>query len=391
MKIAVLFDTNLNNRKGLFNAIVNRTKSLMAVSDCTIDVYCLQAKPCGLNKLVRKQQGQIYRDILQTDELTFNIIWYNRYLTDDVLSNRLHQPPLLFRRWVKKNMSVFSSYDIITSHSTRCGEMARLINKTFGVPFFVTWHGTDIHTAPFVSPSLMRYTTAILQSATCNFFVSKALKNTAQSFATNFKSEVLYNGVGEIFKKYDEKKRNELREKYGVENCKTVAFVGNVIPVKNVVSLPMIFDEVKHKTSNRVMFWIIGDGLQKLIVEKEMKKRDVGCVFLGNRPSAEMPNLMNCIDVLILPSLNEGLPLVLVEALACGANAVGSRAGGIPEVIGEEDSFELGEDFVSNISNRIVFMLTNEVKQVVGNSFNWKEIALKEYKYYNDYIQLKER
>ena len=46
-------------------------------------------------------------------------------------------------------------------------------------------------------------------------------------------------------------------------------------------------------------------------------------------------------DVLILPSINEGLPLTVVEGLACGCNVVGSLVGGIPEVIGEDNCVDL--------------------------------------------------
>ena len=56
--------------------------------------------------------------------------------------------------------------------------------------------------------------------------------------------------------------------------------------------------------------------------------------FFGNQSSPVMPDIMNCIDVLVLPSLNECLPLVCAEALSCGAAVVGSDVGGIAEVIG---------------------------------------------------------
>lgn len=384
MKIAILFDTYLNNRKGLFNAIINRIKNLMAVADsCTIDLFCLQAQPAGLNKLLIKRHTQVYANSIQTDGLTINIVWYKHYLIDDILTNRFHKPSFMFKKWVKKNIASFSSYDIITAHSARCGEMARNINKKYGIPYFVTWHGTDIHTTPFCSPSLRQYVTKILNGAACNFFVSNALMKTAQIFTRGFKAEVLYNGVSEDFKTYDGTTKKSIREKYGLRNEKVVAFVGNVIPVKNVSLLPEIYSEVKRKYCEKVSFWIIGDGSQRVLVEKGMKEKNVDCVFWGNMPLDEMPNMMNCIDVLVLPSKKESFGLVLVEAIACGANAVGSRVGGIPEVIGEENTFELKYGFVTNISDRIVYFLTNNFKQVVKNKFSWKETAIKEYDIYN--------
>lgn len=82
----------------------------------------------------------------------------------------------------------------------------------------------------------------------------------------------------------------------------------------------------------------------------------------GNVPSHDMPSMLNCVDVLILPSRNEGLPLIAIEAIACGANAVGARVDGIPEAIGLENSFPHGTDFVENISNRVTYMLNNKVE-----------------------------
>lgn len=386
MKIAVLFDTYLNDRKGLFNAIMNRSKCLMAMPNCSVEMICLQGRPAGLNRIIRKAPQKHYDETFEADGLTFRVIWYERYFLDDVLFNRFHRPQWLFRNWIKRNLEQFKSYDIITAHSARCGETARLVNNRYGTPFFVTWHGTDIHTTPFQSQPLKNYISNILTSAACNFFVSKALSETALSFAHGFHYEILYNGVSDKFLKYDESKRETLRQKLGVGGRKVVAFVGNVISVKNVLMLPSIFEAVKNCYSAPVSFWVIGDGNQRKTVEASMRERDVDCTFWGNKDPSDMPDMMNCIDVLVLPSKNESFGLVLVEAMACGANAVGSKAGGIPEVIGEENTFELDKEFVSNISNRIVYFLTNDVQQMVKKPFSWKETAQKEYSLYKQIL-----
>ncbi len=387
MKIAVLFDTYLNDRKGLFNAIVNRTKCLMSMPGCTVDMICLQGRPAGLNRIIRKALRKHYDKSFQADGLTFRVVWYKRFCLDDVLFNRFRLPPFLFRRWVRRMIDLFKEYDIITAHSARCGETARLVNKYYGTPFFVTWHGTDIHTTPFQSKELKNYIANILASATCNFFVSKALSEIALGFAQGFRYEILYNGVADRFYEYDNQKRAELRNKYGVETNKVVAFAGNVISVKNVLLLPPIFNEVKKLYPGTLSFWIIGDGNMRKAVEDGMKEQNVACAFWGNMDPKVMPEMMNCIDVLVLPSKNESFGLVLVEAMACGANAVGSRVGGIPEVIGEENAFDLNDDFVTNISERIIFFLSNDIKQRVNKRFDWKETVKKEYNIYKQICQ----
>ena len=91
---------------------------------------------------------------------------------------------------------------------------------------------------------------------------------------------------------------------------------------------------------------------------------------------------MNCIDVLVLPSHNEGLPLVVAEAIKCGANAVGSHVGGIPEVIGENNTIPLGDDFTEKMAQRIVYFLTHRESQAISSDFSWIETAKKEMEIY---------
>ena len=133
-------------------------------------------------------------------------------------------------------------------------------------------------------------------------------------------------------------------------------------------------------------FWVMGSGKMASLVEAECKKHSIPLTMWGDSPADKMPSMLNCVDVLILPSRNEGLPLIAAEALACGANAVGAKVGGIPEVMGEDNTFPHGENFVEQISNRIVYMLNNSVEQPLLPCFLWDETARIENDIYTDYI-----
>lgn len=67
--------------------------------------------------------------------------------------------------------------------------------------------------------------------------------------------------------------------------------------------------------------------------------------------------------------------------------AVGSNIGGIPEVAGKENVFDLDENFADNISSRIVYLLTHpEYKQSYDSVFSWKNSILSEVEVYKSIV-----
>ena len=101
--------------------------------------------------------------------------------------------------------------------------------------------------------------------------------------------------------------------------------------------------------------------------------------FFGNLPSTDMPSIMNCIDVLVLPSLNEGLPLVCAEALSCGAAVVGSDVGGVAEVIGKDNVVPHGGSFVTGMADKIVSFLDGKSpSQTLPSAISWSLTAAQE-------------
>ena len=205
----------------------------------------------------------------------------------------------------------------------------------------------------------------ILASATCNFFVSQGLLNKARAELTeDFRAELLLNGASAQFQRYSDERRNELREKYGLKaDDKVVAYVGRFAPVKNVTMLPEIFKEIQNKYGSPLTFWAIGDGEQLSESLQLMSSKGINCRFFGKVAPDEVPNLLNCVDLLVLPSNYEGLPLVPLEALSCGAHVVASNVGGSAEAVGNDNAIDLGDGFVDRFTTRAVEMLQGGIEQ----------------------------
>ena len=395
MRLAVIFESSPFDRKGLFNAVHNRVKHLLATGECTIDVFCVHSRDNAFTRRVRHTPDVPFVDEAVVDDIRYRLLWYRFSILDNVLLEKLHVRPWLFRRFMESHVDLLKGYDAVVAHSFCGGLFALVAHEKFGIPYYVTWHGSDVHTHPWRVPVILEDTRAVMQSARCNFFVSRALMEASEkitsandvlpvssgdtgggqahrrvtSGVSPVRKEVLYNGVSEDFVKYSPEDRAAVRERYGLApEDKVVAFVGNLSAVKNVLSLPEVFAQVASRfaevsgslsdscnRSTRLKFWIVGDGKLRAQLEAACSERllchceerslsrhceersDVAIRFFGNQPSPAMPDIMNCIDVLVLPSLNEGLPLVCAEALSCGAAVVGSDVGGIAEVIGSDN------------------------------------------------------
>jgi glycosyltransferase involved in cell wall biosynthesis len=141
----------------------------------------------------------------------------------------------------------------------------------------------------------------------------------------NNKVTIINNAIDLEQFKFNEQVRIRLRKELGLENCFVVGHVGRFMQQKNHCFLIDVFNKlVQQKQDARLL--LIGDGPLKNEIEERVKKLELTekVVFLGVR--TDVASLYNVMDVFVLPSLYEGLGMVVVEAQVNGLPVLVSEA-----------------------------------------------------------------
>jgi glycosyltransferase involved in cell wall biosynthesis len=113
-----------------------------------------------------------------------------------------------------------------------------------------------------------------------------------------------------------------------------VGFLGSLNASKGVDTLIAASAQLAHKHPVRLV--VAGDGPLRAELDREASLSGVPIAVLGRLPAADVPRFLAAVDVLAVPSYDEGLPRVVLEAMAMGIPVVASSVGGIPEAIEHE-------------------------------------------------------
>ncbi len=110
-----------------------------------------------------------------------------------------------------------------------------------------------------------------------------------------------------------------------------IGTIANFYPTKGLENLIKTAEYFKNNESTA--FIIVGDGPERTNLEKIIKEADLGhkVFLLGSIPDSKV--YLSALDIFILPSLKEGFPFALIEAMAAKLPVVATRVGAVPEII----------------------------------------------------------
>jgi N-acetyl-alpha-D-glucosaminyl L-malate synthase BshA len=193
-----------------------------------------------------------------------------------------------------------------------------------------TLHGTDI-TLIGQDPSFQAITKFSIERSDGLTAVSEYLKReTYNAFGcTGCAVEVIHNFIDPTV--YDRSRYAPTLGDLVGQGRQVLMHVSNFRPVKRVRDIVRIFARVHEQLPSALV--MVGDGPDRVDADEEARRLGVrDSVFFLGKLDAVAP-LLSSADLFLLPSTNESFGLSALEALACGVPVVGSRAGGLPEVV----------------------------------------------------------
>lgn len=211
-----------------------------------------------------------------------------------------------------------------------------LLGQTLNLPVVCTVHGSDINIYPFRNRCTRRATIWALRRVDRLITVSHRLRENVVALAGPLDAEVVHNGADPT--RFAPMPKRDCRSRLNLPlEKKIVLFVGNLSSVKGVEFLLKAFAKLELFNT---MLYVVGDGVLREPLCSLAANLGVqqSTVFVGQKPHEEIPLWLSAADCLVMPSLNEGLPTLLAEAILCRVPIVATEVGGIPEILRQGDN-----------------------------------------------------
>jgi teichuronic acid biosynthesis glycosyltransferase TuaC len=220
---------------------------------------------------------------------------------------------------------------VIHGHSAVTAMAAWRLARRTGLPFVITFHGSDLNSWPDRHPEWIADLRLAAREARAIIAVSAALAARARSI-TGIEAVHLPLGSNHRLLAAQALPRDEARAALDLAGDRLVVlFVGDLLAAKGIRELA----DAILASDDRYVAVFVGDGPERGYGSED--PRGSRCLqYRGPQRHEEIARYMSAADVLVLPSYSEGLPTVLVEAGSLGLPVIASAVGGIPSLLGDD-------------------------------------------------------
>lgn len=290
-----------------------------ALASKNFDITVIALTPYS-NSLLSKfsTKWSIYRNYPEFEIKNGVKIYRPRYLALPSQNKYISTPYLMY--YAIRNHFVFEDVDIIDAHyAFPFGYVARLLSLKHRIQHVVSLRGDDVNIDPFYSSNTKRYFIKSVEKSIKQIAVSRSIANKAKELS-GIEPVVVNVGLQLPidFTKIERKKNKVFK----------FVFVGALTKDKGLHLIVKLLKENENLSSNEYSWIIIGEG-----PFSEQLSKFSNVILLGQLPNNEVLEYMINADLMVFPSLHEGMPNVLKEAGSVALPIVASDVGGIPDLL----------------------------------------------------------
>jgi len=279
--------------------------------------------------------------------------------------------------------------DVIHLNSSKISILGSLVAKSiFNPPSLIiyTAHGWVFNEPlPFWKKNLYlkleRYTAKFKNKIICvsEFDKQVALDN---KICLENKLVTIHNGINvnnlQFFDKNEA--RQKLNKGYEISDKEyVIGTIANLYKTKGLNYLIEAANEIVKQISD-IQFVIIGEGPEEQYLKLKIKNSELKNSIIMTGKIDEAHKYLKAFDIFILPSIKEGLPYTLLEAITAKLPIIATKVGGIPEIIEDQTNGLLVEPAnPQKLANAIIKLLNdNSLKQLLISNINLDKFSLQQ-------------
>jgi glycosyltransferase involved in cell wall biosynthesis len=233
-----------------------------------------------------------------------------------------------------RRLLVREKIDIVHVHGTRANTNVYWAARMLRLPIIYTVHGWSFHDDQswWVKKARIFVEKWITRAVNCTISVSNSNQVTGNKYIPRFDSVVIPNGIN--LSLYDPSRHfKDLRREWGLgPDVLIVGFVARMTAQKDPLSLIKAFPAA-FKANQRAMLVLVGEGELKDACMQLAASLGIEHRVIFEKFRTDVPDILHAIDVFCLPSLWEGLPIGLMEAMAMRKAVLATEVDGSRELV----------------------------------------------------------
>lgn len=344
----------------------------------------------GLETLIMNCYRHIDRDVMQ-----FDFIVHRDFRSDyddeiETLGGKIYRLPRLnpfspaYKRALLDFFHTHPEYRIVHCHLDCMSALPLAAAKQCAVPVRIAHAHNSNQDKDWKYP-LKRIFMRKIPAVATHFFACSEIAGQWMFPGQNV--TVMNNGIEADKFSYDPEIRQEVRKELGLNQELVLGHVGRFMPQKNHTFLIDIFAEVRKQVPNAKLL-LMGTGPLESQIRDKVKSRNLtdSVVFLGVR--SDVNRILQAVDVFVLPSLYEGLPLTAVEAQTSGAQCVFSttisadcQMTDIVSFLSLQESASVWAETIIRVSKNV---RTSQDMKIAAAGFDIQKTAAWLQKFYTD-------